>query len=132
MTDTYTISELAEQFDVTPRTIRFYEGEGLISPLRQGTKRIYKERDRVRLKLIRRAKRLGFTLSEIRETLGLYDSESGEAAQMHYVLEVIDAHRKILAQQQNDILDVLDEMKIVEERILAKLQHGLDNNSFTK
>jgi DNA-binding transcriptional MerR regulator len=131
MTETYTISELAEQFDVTPRTIRFYEGEGLISPLRQGTKRIYKERDRVRLKLIRRAKRLGFTLSEIRETLDLYDSESGEAAQMQYVLEVIDAHRKILAQQQNDILDVLDEMKIVEERILAKLQNGLDNNSFT-
>jgi len=131
MIETYTISELAEQFDVTPRTIRFYEGEGLISPLRQGTKRIYKERDRVRLKLIRRAKRLGFTLSEIRETLDLYDSESGEAAQMQYVLEVIDAHRKILAQQQNDILDVLDEMKIVEERILAKLQNGLDNNSFT-
>lgn len=132
MGETYTISELADQFDVTPRTIRFYEGEGLISPHREGTKRIYNERDRVRLKLIRRAKRLGFTLSEIRETLDLYDSESGEAAQMRYVLEVIAGHRKMLQQQQNDILDVLDEMKTVEQRILARLNTGLKNNSATR
>jgi len=132
MGETYTISELADQFDVTPRTIRFYEGEGLISPHREGTKRIYNERYRVRLKLIRRAKRLGFTLSEIRETLDLYDSESGEAAQMRYVLEVIAGHRKMLQQQQNDILDVLDEMKTVEQRILARLNTGLKNNSATR
>lgn len=120
---TYSISELAEQFDITPRTIRFYEDQGLIAPRREGTKRIYEERDRVRLKLILRAKRIGFTLSEIRETLQLYDSApDGEVAQMHYVLGVIKQHRETLVQQQNDILDVLQDMKNVEERILDRMK----------
>ncbi len=119
---TYSISELSEQFDITARTIRFYEDQSLLSPQRKGTKRIYNERDRVRLKLILRAKRLGFTLSEIRETLDLYDSESGEVAQMHYVLGVINHHRTILKQQHNDITDVLEEMKTVELRILKKMK----------
>lgn len=120
---TYSISELSDQFDITARTIRFYEDQGLISPMRQGTRRIYEERDRVRLKLILRAKRIGFTLSEIRETLELYDSApNGEVAQMHYVLEVIKQHRATLRQQQNDILDVLQDMKNVEERILANMK----------
>lgn len=122
MTKTYSISELAEQFDITARTIRFYEDQGLISPRREGTRRIYEERDRVRMKLILRAKRLGFTLSEICETLDLYDTApDGEAAQMEYVLDVIARHRATLLQQQNDILDVLQDMKNVEQRILDKM-----------
>jgi len=123
MAQTYSISELSEQFDITARTIRFYEDQGLISPRREGTRRIYEERDRVRMKLILRAKRLGFTLSEIRETLDLYDSASGgEKAQGKFVLEVINHHRAILLQQQNDILDVLQDMKNVEQRILNKMK----------
>ncbi|MGB5708129.1 MAG: MerR family DNA-binding transcriptional regulator [Arenicellales bacterium] len=123
MVQTYSISELSEQFDITARTIRFYEDQGLISPRREGTRRIYEERDRVRMKLILRAKRLGFTLSEIRETLDLYDSASGgELAQGKFVLEVINHHRAILMQQQNDILDVLQDMKNVEQRILNRMK----------
>ncbi len=122
MSSTYSISELSEQFDITARTIRFYEDQGLISPRREGTRRIYDERDRVRMKLILRAKRLGFTLSEIRETLELYDTApDGEVAQMKYVLDVIAQHRATLLQQQNDILDVLQDMKNVEQRILDKM-----------
>jgi DNA-binding transcriptional MerR regulator len=122
MSITYSISDLSGQFDITARTIRFYEDQSLLSPGRQGTRRIYSERERVRLKLILRAKRLGFTLSEIRETLDLYDSEFGEVAQMHYVLGVISNHRSILLQQQSDIKDVLQEMKAVESRIIKKMK----------
>lgn len=122
MPDQYAISELVEQFDVTARTIRFYEDQGLLSPDRAGTRRVYAERDRVRLKLILRAKRLGFTLQEIRDTFDLYDSASGEEAQMRYVLKIIEQHRGILRQQQDDILHVLDDMEGVELRIHSKLK----------
>ena len=122
MTSHYTISNLAEQFDITARTIRFYEDQELLSPERDGTRRIYRERDRVRLKLILRAKRIGFSLAEIRETLDLYDSESGEEAQLRYVLRVIGNHRTILHQQQEDIRQVLEDMAQVERRILDKMQ----------
>ena len=124
MPATYSISELSEQFDISTRTIRFYEDQGLISPEREGTRRIYAERDRVRLKLILRAKRIGFSLSEIRETLALYDSESGEEAQMRYVLGVIDEHRSTLNQQMEDIRQVLADMSQVERRILDKMSTG--------
>jgi len=122
MNPTYSISELSEQFDVTPRTIRFYETQGLMDPQREGTRRIYHERDRVRLRLILRAKRIGFSISEIRETFGLYDSASGEVGQMQYVLEVIEKRRKILNQQQEDILHTLQDIKNVEDRILQKME----------
>lgn len=121
MTKTYSISELSEQFDVTSRTIRFYEDQALLTPEREGTRRIYHERDRVRLRLIMRAKRIGFTLSEIRETFGLYDSASGEVGQMRFVLEIIARRRALLQQQQEDILHVLQDMQNVEERILEKM-----------
>ena len=122
MTSRYTISDLAEQFDITPRTIRFYEDQGLLAPERDGTRRIYRERDRVRLRLVLRAKRLGFSLAEIRETLDLYDSESGEEAQFRYVLQVISKHRAVLHQQQEDIRHVLQDMAQVERRILDRMK----------
>ncbi len=122
MTSRYNISCLAEQFDITARTIRFYEDQGLLAPERDGTRRVYRERDRVRLRLILRAKRLGFSLAEIRETLELYDSESGEEAQLRYVLWVISKHRAVLLQQQEDIRHVLEDMAQVEQRILDRMQ----------
>lgn len=121
MPASYTISELSDQFDISTRTIRFYEDQGLIAPERAGTRRIYVERDRVRLKLILRAKRIGFSLSEIRETLALYDSESGEVAQMRYVLDVIHNHRATLNQQMEDIRQILEDMSQVERRILDRM-----------
>ena len=121
MSVTYSISQLSEQFDITPRTIRFYEDQGLISPHRIGSRRVYHDRDRVRLRLILRAKRIGFSLSEIRETLSLYDSESGETGQLRYVLDVLASRRAMLRQQQEDIRQVLDDMDQVERRIRDKL-----------
>jgi len=119
---TYSISDLSRHFDVTPRTIRFYEDRGLLSPARNGSRRIYKERDMVRLKLILRGKRVGFSLAEIRKTLELYDTEPNEKAQLVYVLETIESHRHELLQRQQDIKNTLDEMKSVATRVKRKLK----------
>ena len=124
---TYSISELSEQFDVTPRTIRFYEDKGLISPIRQGTRRVYRDRDRVRLRLIMRAKRIGFSLSEIQETLSLYDSTSGEVGQLRYVLDIIARRRSVLNQQLEDIRLVLDDISQVERQVRDKLRLNGDS-----
>ena len=83
---THTISELAKEFDITTRTIRFYEDQGLLHPERHGRNRVYLPRDRIRLKLVLRGKRLGFSLSDISEIIGLYDTEIGETGQLHYFL----------------------------------------------
>jgi len=120
-TKTYSISQLANHFDVTTRTIRFYEDQGLLSPERKNTVRIYNERDRVRLQLILRGKRLGFSLSELKETLTLYDSTPDKKIQLEYVLSVIETHRKELLQKQKDIKRTLADMKKVESKIREKL-----------
>ncbi len=108
---TYTIGELAREFDVTTRSIRFWEGEGLLSPIRVGSRRLYRRRDRARMKLILRGKRLGFTLSEIRETFVLYDQAHGEAKQLRYYLGVLDEKREQLVRQQQDLEDALNELE---------------------
>lgn len=113
---TYSISELAKEFDVTPRAIRFYEDQGLLAPGRKGRRRIYCERDRVRLRLILRGKRLGFALSEVKEMFDLYDNSPGEVGQLQYLLDRIQQRRVLLEQQQKDIEVVLSEMKGVEKR----------------
>lgn len=118
---TYTISALAKHLDLTLRTIRFYEAEGLLSPERAHGRRIYRERDLVRLKLILRGKRLGFSLAEIKTTLELYDTQPNETAQLKYVLAVIKTHRQELLQKQQDITNTLDEMEAVAERIRAHM-----------
>ncbi len=107
---TYTIGELAREFDVTTRSIRFWEDQGLLSPIRVGSKRLYRRRDRARLKLILRGKRLGFTLSEIRETFILYDQAHGESKQLRYYLRVLEEKRRQLMQQRQDLEDALDEL----------------------
>ncbi len=117
----YTISDLAKHFDLTPRTIRFYEAEGLLKPGRENNKRIYSERDLVRLKLILRGKRLGFSLAEIETTMELYDTQPNESAQLQFVLETIESHRLELQQKQLDIQNTLAEMDAVAKNVQRKL-----------
>lgn len=107
---TYAIGELAREFGITTRAIRFYEDEGLLSPIRLGAKRLYRRRDRARLKLILRGKRLGFTLSEIRETFDLYDQAHGESKQLKYYLSVLEEKRQQLIRQRHDLEETLAEL----------------------
>ncbi|MCY4050638.1 MAG: MerR family DNA-binding transcriptional regulator [Gammaproteobacteria bacterium] len=124
-TTTYTISDLAKHFDLTTRAIRFYESEGLLLPRREKNRRIYGEKDYIRLKLILRGKRLGFTLSEIKMTMDLYDTQPNEVPQLRYVLEVIENHRKALEQKQHDIENTLADMDEMTKKINLELNHLL-------
>jgi DNA-binding transcriptional MerR regulator len=110
MSATYTISELAKEFGVTTRTIRFYEDQGLLNPAREGTNRIFSGRDRVRLKLALRGKRLGFSLAEIRELFELYDVSRDERKQLEEFLSRLDRRRAHLEQQREDIEVMLTEI----------------------
>ena len=112
----FSISELSREFDVTTRAIRFYEDEGLLEPQRQGRQRVYTSRDRVRLKLILRGKRLGFSLSEIGDIIDMYDSEPGEVGQLQYFIEKISVRRKTLKQQRDDIDVTLKELDSIEKQ----------------
>src|SRR3990170_9056072 len=110
MTNTFTITELATEFDVTTRTIRHYEDEGLLNPRREGTNRIFSSRDRVRLKLALRGKRLGFSLAEIRELFELYDISRDERKQLEEFLSRLERRRTRLEQQREDIEVMLNEI----------------------
>ncbi len=110
MTGTFTISELAREFGVTTRTIRFYEDQGLLSPQREGNNRIFIQRDRVRLKLALRGKRLGFSLAEIRELFELYDISRDEKKQLEEFLARLERRRAQLEQQREDIEVMLNEI----------------------
>lgn len=117
MSRTYTISDLAREFDLTTRTIRFYEDEGLLTPERRGQARIYSAGDRVRLMLILRGKRLGFSLAECKEIFGLYDPAGGNKAQLSLMLDKLAARREALEQQLRDIRQMQDELDVAEKRI---------------
>src|SRR6266513_5940869 len=121
---TYSISELAKEFALTTRAIRFYEGEGLLSPQRAGQRRIYAERERVRIKLILRGKRLGLSLSEIRELLDLYEATGSERPQLLKFLQVLAERRAMLKQQQEDIAIVLSEIDSLERACRKRLRSG--------
>ena len=110
MAATYTISQLASEFEVTTRTIRFYEDQGLLSPRREGSARIFSGRDRVRLKLALRGKRLGFSLAEIRELFELYDVSRDERKQLEEFLGKLERRRARLEQQREDIAVMLTEI----------------------
>ena len=120
---TYTISDLAREFGITPRAIRFYEGEGLLSPERAGSKRIYSKRDRTSLRLILRGKRLGLSLAEIGELLGMYDGLRDSAPQLRRLLVVLAERRRALEQQREDIAAVLGEIDMLERQCLSLLGH---------
>jgi len=122
-TDTFSITDLAKEFVVTTRTIRFYEDKGLITPMREGQRRVYSARDRVRLRLIMRGKRLGFTLSEIQELIDLYDSDRSEVTQLQVFLERIQDRRSVLSQQQNDINAILSELETLEAHCATLLEN---------
>ena len=122
MADLYTISELAREFDITTRTIRFYEDEGLLQPGRNGRQRIYARRDYIRLKLILRGKRLGLSLSEISDIIELYDSDQGETGQLASFLDSIRERRSVLKQQRTDIDATLHELQRIERRCRTRLK----------
>ncbi|WP_033067777.1 MerR family transcriptional regulator [Thalassospira australica] len=121
MNDSYTITDLAREFEVTTRTIRFYEDQGLISPDRQGQTRIYSQRDRVRLRLIMRGKRLGFSLKEIRDLLNLYDGDRSEITQLRTLVDKVNERRETLRKQREDIDATLDELDKLEETCQEEL-----------
>ena len=122
----FSISELATEFDVTPRAIRFYEDHGLLAPRRAGTRRIYSPRDRTRLKLTLRGKRLGLTLSEIRELIDMYEPGRDERPQLKRFLAVLEAHKSGLQQQRADIEAQLSEILVFEHKLKKRLKRGQD------
>ncbi|MDX6321468.1 MAG: hypothetical protein QOF52_1326 [Propionibacteriaceae bacterium] len=113
---TWTIGELASDFDTTLRTIRFYEDKGLLTPERQGTTRIFHARDRVRLQLILRGKRLGFALDEIAHVIDMYDNPPGEAGQLEFLIADIQTRRDHLLEKRRDLDEALAELDELERR----------------
>ena len=121
---TYTIGELAREFDITLRSIRFYEDQGLLSPTRVGTTRIFSRRDRGRLSLICRAKRLGFSLKITKTFLDLYESGNHQVDQMRFVLDKAKERIKVLEQQRVDLEQTLKELHAITAEVSARLGTG--------
>jgi len=118
---TYTISQLSREFDITPRAIRFYEDQGLLRPSRLGRSRVYSKADHTRLRLTLRGKRLGLTLAEIREIIGMYDGVRNSVPQLKRFLSVLESRRATLEQQREDIEAVLAEIDMLERQCLGLL-----------
>lgn len=123
LTDTFfTVTELARDLSVTPRTIRFYEDKGLLTPRRAGTMRVYTKRDRARMVLILRGKRLGFSLREIKEYLDLYDMDPSQSEQMRMLLKKVQLRLEMLEDQRLALEETIDELKEIEGQTLAALE----------
>ncbi len=120
----FSISELAREFDVTPRAIRFYEDQGLLAPKRDGQRRIYTPRDRTRLKLTLRGKRLGLSLSEIRELIDMYEPGRDQRPQLERFLAVLEEHQASLLQQRSDIEAQLSEIQAFEKKVRKRLRQS--------
>ena len=118
----YTISDLAKEFEVTPRALRLYEESGLLEPKRDGQKRIYSERDRVRLRLIIRGKRIGCSLAEVKELFDMYDSSPGEAGQIKRLLEKLEERKQALELQRSELALSLADIEQIEQRALETLR----------
>ncbi|MEL7274491.1 MAG: MerR family DNA-binding transcriptional regulator [Pseudomonadota bacterium] len=121
MSDFYTITELTREFNVSTRTIRFYEDEGLIKPVRRGRTRLFRPTDRLLLKQILRGKRLGFSIAEIREIIEVYKAPSGEEGQIKLMIERINEKRSELEQKRQDIEETMREMDSAEDAALERL-----------
>ncbi|MFA7281055.1 MAG: MerR family DNA-binding transcriptional regulator [Sterolibacterium sp.] len=113
---TFTITELSREFDVTPRTIRYYEDQGLLFPRREGLQRVYAKRDRTRLKLALRGKRLGLSLAEIKDVIDMYDTARDEEGQLVKFLAALQQRRAALQQQREDIEALLAEINGFEQQ----------------
>ena len=133
MASVYTISDLAKEFDLTTRAMRFYEDMGLLQPERTGPggrNRLYNARDRIRLKLTLRAKRLGLSLTEAKEIIDLYDSPRDTGVQLRKFLTVLAEHRKQLEEKMADLTTTLDEVREHEKEAMAllrKTEKSMDN-----
>jgi len=125
---TFTISELAQEFAVTTRTIRFYEEKGLLSPRRKGQHRIYRAADRTRLRLILRGKRLGLSLQESRDIIDLYGTVAGGEKQRQALIQKIRERKAVLEAQLQDVQAVLGDLAEVERRCLAAMQTPAKTN----
>ena len=119
----FTIGELASEYDITTRTIRYYEDMGLLSPARRGQQRVYTQSDRVKLKLVLRGKRLGLSLAESRQIIEMYDPTGGNKTQLKKLLEIIDTRKQSLQEQLEDIQVMLVDLSAARER----LQEAVDN-----
>ncbi|MEE2952568.1 MerR family transcriptional regulator [Fulvimarina manganoxydans] len=129
MHDFYTITELTKEFGISTRTIRFYEDEGLIHPLRRGRTRLFRQSDRQILRNILRGKRLGFSIAEIREIIGMYKTPPGEAGQLKTIIGKVKRRREELEQKRHDIDDLLVELDQAEEACLTRLAElGIDQS----
>lgn len=118
---TWTIAEIADEFAITHRTVRYYEDRGLVTPERRGTLRVFHPRDRTRLRLVLRGKRLGFPLDEIRTIVDMYDQQPGESGQLTYLLDQIDERRGDLWLRRRDIDTALTELDDLERRCRVDL-----------
>lgn len=123
MAETYSMTQLAREFDLTSRAIRYYEQEGLIAPSRRGRTRVFSLRDRTRLRLILRGRRLGFSIAEIREILDLYDSREGERGQLVHFVRKIRERRASLEVQRRDIDAILEELDRQEAACMDRLEN---------
>ena len=119
---TFAISDLAREFDITPRTIRFWEDQGILAPQREGSKRIFTRRDRARLKMALRGKRLGLSLAEIKDLIGMYSSTEDETPQLLECLRIMEKRRAALQQQREDIEAMLGEIAQFETQCQEELQ----------
>lgn len=128
MADYLTITELTNEFGLTTRTLRFYEDEGLIKPVRRGRQRLYRPSDKTRLKLILRGKRLGLSLGEISEVIDMYRQPPGEAGQLNLLIQKIEARRRDMQQKLSDINETLAELDAVEDSCRSRLSE-LDSPS---
>ena len=117
----YSISDLSSEFDITTRTIRFYEEKGLLAPARQGNTRVYSAADRTKLKLILRGRRLGFTLEESRSIIDMYDPDHGNVEQLQTLISKIREKRTQLQQQLHDIEGMMLDLRDAEEKCLEAL-----------
>ncbi len=120
MNETMTIREMCDAFDVTPRTLRFYESKELLAPIRQGQKRLFTRRDRARLKLILRGKRFGFSLEEIRQLLDLYDVDDTRQTQLRHAVEIGQKHLEEMLAQQRALEDAIADLR--EQLVTGRAQ----------
>ncbi|MEJ2466702.1 MAG: MerR family DNA-binding transcriptional regulator [Candidatus Thiodiazotropha sp.] len=121
-TDLLSVTELANELGITPRAIRFYETKGLIKPQRAGTTRVYTYRDRARMQLILRGKRLGFTLADIREYLDIYDVDPSKVQQVKLLLEKVERRINELEQQREDLETTLIELEEMRQECVTTIE----------